>query len=110
MSAPPDASFADVSQGFTPCFSVASTLAAVRAYLFVVAESHLTHKGNQPPWALPNKAKYSPYDSKRAKAYFGCPKMEVPDFFPILSLLVSRLHSNVRRLLMLPSLNAAWPT
>ncbi|OMP82352.1 Glutathione S-transferase kappa 1 [Diplodia seriata] len=45
--------------------------------------------GNKPPWTLPNKAKYSPYDSKRAKAYFGCPKMEVPGFFPILSLLES---------------------
>ncbi|OJD35798.1 dsba family oxidoreductase [Diplodia corticola] len=52
--------------------------------------------GNKPPWTLPNKAKYSPYDSKRAKAYFGCPKMEVPDFFPILSLLPQRCMAYVK--------------
>lgn len=36
------------------------------------------------------KAKYSKYDSARAKQYFGCPDVKTPSFFPILSLLPQR--------------------
>ncbi|KAF2658505.1 thioredoxin-like protein [Lophiostoma macrostomum CBS 122681] len=46
--------------------------------------------GNKPPWTLPAKAKYSTYDSARAKRYFGAPDIKTPDFFPILSLLPQR--------------------
>lgn len=45
--------------------------------------------GNKPPWTLPAKAQYSAFDGKRAQKYFGL-KFEVPDFFPILSLLPQR--------------------
>lgn len=41
--------------------------------------------GNKPPWTLPAKAKYSPYDLKRAIKYFKTPPLSSPDFFPILS-------------------------
>lgn len=44
--------------------------------------------GNKPPWTLPAKAAYGKFDGKRAQQYFGVP-IEVPSFFPILSLLVS---------------------
>ncbi|KAF2202902.1 thioredoxin-like protein [Delitschia confertaspora ATCC 74209] len=46
--------------------------------------------GNKPPWTLPAKAKYSPYDLARAKKYFGKPNIKTPSFFPILSLLPGR--------------------
>lgn len=45
--------------------------------------------GNKPPWTLPAKAAYSPFDLERAKKHFGTPNVKRPDFFPILSLLVS---------------------
>lgn len=40
--------------------------------------------GNKPPWTLPAKAKYSTFDSARAKRYFGAPEISTPSFFPIL--------------------------
>lgn len=46
--------------------------------------------GNKPPWTLPAKAKYSKFDSARAKKYFGKPNIQTPSFFPILSLLPQR--------------------
>ncbi|KAF2467221.1 glutathione S-transferase kappa 1 [Lindgomyces ingoldianus] len=46
--------------------------------------------GNKPPWTLPAKAKYSSFDSARAKKYFGVPNVKTPSFFPILSLLPQR--------------------
>lgn len=51
--------------------------------------------GNKPPWTLPAKAKYSDFDNKRAKRYFGCPDLTVPSFFPILSLLPQRCMAYV---------------
>ncbi|KAH7111162.1 putative DSBA family oxidoreductase [Dactylonectria estremocensis] len=45
--------------------------------------------GNKPPWTLPAKANHSQFDSKRAQKYFGL-NFEIPDFFPILSLLPQR--------------------
>ena len=45
-------------------------------------------KGNKPPWTLPAKQAYGKYDGKRAQRYFGV-SLESPDFFPILSILVS---------------------
>ncbi|KAJ6441188.1 amino acid transporter [Purpureocillium lavendulum] len=55
--------------------------------------------GNQPPWTLPAKAKYLEFDGKRAQRYFGL-KFEIPDFFPILSLLPQRSLTYVK---------AQWP-
>ncbi|KAF2709545.1 glutathione S-transferase kappa 1, partial [Pleomassaria siparia CBS 279.74] len=46
--------------------------------------------GNKPPWTLPAKAKYSPFDSARAKKFFNAPNVKTPSFFPILSLLPQR--------------------
>ncbi|KAF2867942.1 glutathione S-transferase kappa 1 [Massariosphaeria phaeospora] len=46
--------------------------------------------GNKPPWTLPAKARYSEFDSARAKKYFGVPDVKTPPFFPILSLLPQR--------------------
>ncbi|KAF2192692.1 glutathione S-transferase kappa 1 [Zopfia rhizophila CBS 207.26] len=46
--------------------------------------------GNKPPWTLHAKAKYSSFDSERAKKYFGVPNVKTPSFFPILSLLPQR--------------------
>lgn len=45
--------------------------------------------GNKPPWSLPAKAKYGPYDLKRAIKWFGTKKLQSAPFFPILSILVS---------------------
>ncbi|KAF1814994.1 thioredoxin-like protein [Eremomyces bilateralis CBS 781.70] len=45
--------------------------------------------GNKPPWTLPAKKNYGPYDSDRAQKYFGV-KLITPEFFPILSLLPQR--------------------
>ncbi|KAK4866957.1 hypothetical protein LT330_007698 [Penicillium expansum] len=45
--------------------------------------------GNKPPWTLPAKAMYSKFDSERACKYFGVPQIQTPDFFPILSIMVS---------------------
>lgn len=45
--------------------------------------------GNQPPWMLPAKAKYGPYDSARAMKYYGTAQMTPPDGFPMKTLLVS---------------------
>jgi len=57
--------------------------------------------GNKPPWTLPAKAKYGPYDLKRAIEQFQTPKISSPPFFPILSvvpqramLIVKDRHSN----------------
>jgi glutathione S-transferase kappa 1 len=47
--------------------------------------------GNKPPWSLPAKAKYFIFDGSRAKKYFGETKIQTPDFFPILSLLVCQI-------------------
>lgn len=43
--------------------------------------------GNKPPWTLPAKAAYFSHDTPRALKYFGL-KFTIPDFFPILSLVV----------------------
>ncbi|EPS41986.1 hypothetical protein H072_4036 [Dactylellina haptotyla CBS 200.50] len=51
--------------------------------------------GNKPPWTLPAKANYSKYDGPRAQKYFGF-KFEIPDFFPILSLLPGRCLTYVK--------------
>ncbi|KAF1984293.1 putative DSBA family oxidoreductase [Aulographum hederae CBS 113979] len=51
--------------------------------------------GNQPPWKLPAKAAYSPFDNKRAQKYFGV-EISTPDFFPILSLLPQRCMTYVK--------------
>jgi len=45
--------------------------------------------GNKPPWTNAAKASYGSYDNERAKKYFKTPKIKVPSFFPIVSLLVS---------------------
>ncbi|GME38043.1 putative dsba family oxidoreductase protein [Neofusicoccum parvum] len=52
--------------------------------------------GNKPPWTLPAKAGYGAFDNKRAKAYFDCPNIKTPDFFPILSLLPQRCMAYVK--------------
>ncbi|KAF2814602.1 glutathione S-transferase kappa 1 [Mytilinidion resinicola] len=52
--------------------------------------------GNKPPWTLPAKAKYSTYDSERAKKYFGVPGIKTPSFFPILSLPPQRALTYIR--------------
>jgi glutathione S-transferase kappa 1 len=39
---------------------------------------------------LPAKAKYSPYDLKRAIQHFGTPELSSPSFFPILSVVPQR--------------------
>ncbi|EMD65709.1 hypothetical protein COCSADRAFT_35747 [Bipolaris sorokiniana ND90Pr] len=52
--------------------------------------------GNKPPWTLDAKAKYSKYDTKRAKEYFGVPELSVPPFFPITSLLPQRALCHVK--------------
>ena len=44
--------------------------------------------GNKPPWSLPAKAKYGKFDTERAKKYHGLEKIEPPDFFPPVTLLV----------------------
>ena len=45
--------------------------------------------GNKPPWTLPAKAAYGPYDLKRAIKHFESPMpIKSPPFFPILSILV----------------------
>lgn len=51
--------------------------------------------GNKPPWTLPAKAAYGKFDAARAKKYHGLEKMEVPAFFPPLTILVrtSRPHT-----------------
>jgi len=46
--------------------------------------------GNKPPWSLPAKAKYGNFDSARAKTYHGMERIEVPDFFPPLTILPQR--------------------
>jgi len=45
--------------------------------------------GNKPPWTLPAKATYSIFDIERASKYFGTHDIRTPEFFPILSILVS---------------------
>jgi hypothetical protein len=45
--------------------------------------------GNKPPWTLPAKAAYGVFDTERAKRYFGTQDIRTPEFFPILSILVS---------------------
>ncbi|TPX07086.1 uncharacterized protein E0L32_010981 [Thyridium curvatum] len=52
--------------------------------------------GNKPPWTLPAKAAYAPYDTRRAQKYFGV-KFDVPEFFPILSLLPQRCLTFVKK-------------
>ena len=49
--------------------------------------------GNKPPWSLPAKAVYGKFDGDRAKKYHGLEKMEAPDFFPPLTILVRSLFS-----------------
>lgn len=51
----------------------------------------LTLVGNKPPWTLPAKAAYGKFDGQRACKYFGVPPISTPDFFPILSIMVSYL-------------------
>src|ERR1700722_19791005 len=58
--------------------------------------------GNQPPWALPAKAKYGILDSDRGKKYFQRTDIRTPDFFPFLSLWVRTV------LFMLQYFSAAW--
>jgi hypothetical protein len=51
---------------------------------------------NTPPWKLPAKANYSKYDGGRAQKYFGV-NFKTPDFFPIMSLLVSQIPGAIER-------------
>lgn len=51
--------------------------------------------GNRPPWSLPAKANYFFFDGARAKKYFGETKIQTPDFFPILSVLVCKIFHYV---------------
>ncbi|KAF2718036.1 glutathione S-transferase kappa 1 [Polychaeton citri CBS 116435] len=46
--------------------------------------------GNQPPWMLPAKAKYSKFDGKRATNYFGTKSMQPPKGFPLKTLMALR--------------------
>ena len=46
--------------------------------------------GNKPPWTLPAKAAYGPYDLKRAINHFGTVQLKSPPFFPILSVVPQR--------------------
>lgn len=67
--------------------------------------------GNKPPWSLPAKAKYGPYDLKRAVKWFGTKKLQSAPFFPILSVFVSTvLGSEDTHRLTNPSPNAACCT
>jgi glutathione S-transferase kappa 1 len=46
--------------------------------------------GNKPPWTLPAKAKYGPYDLSRTIKHYGTPELKSPPFFPILSVVPQR--------------------
>jgi glutathione S-transferase kappa 1 len=61
-----------------------------------VFDAERRNTGNKPPWTLPAKAKYSVFDTARAKKYFGVPSAKTPDFFPILSLLPQRALTVVK--------------
>ncbi|KAF3940349.1 hypothetical protein ABW19_dt0201957 [Dactylella cylindrospora] len=52
-------------------------------------------KGNKPPWTLQAKAAYSQFDGPRAQKYFGF-NFQIPEFFPILSLLPQRCLTCVK--------------
>ncbi|KAF2142024.1 uncharacterized protein K452DRAFT_270732 [Aplosporella prunicola CBS 121167] len=52
--------------------------------------------GNKPPWTLPAKAKYGKFDHERARDYFGCPDIQTPSFFPIVSLLPQRAMTYIK--------------
>lgn len=56
---------------------------------FIVDESD---SGNKPPWTLPAKAAYGKFDMQRACNYFGTAQNKTPDFFPILSIMVSLIR------------------
>jgi hypothetical protein len=57
--------------------------------------------GNKPPWTLPAKAAYGVFDTERAKRYFGTQDIRTPEFFPILSILVSNeTHGLLESLLL----------
>lgn len=49
--------------------------------------------GNKPPWTVPAKAALGKFDRARSEQYFGTKSMQPPDFFPIVTLLVSRCCS-----------------
>ncbi|KAF2641672.1 glutathione S-transferase kappa 1 [Massarina eburnea CBS 473.64] len=57
--------------------------------------------GNKPPWTLPAKADYSPYDMKRSVHHHNVPSIQIPEFFPIVSLLPQRALAYIK---------AAYPT
>jgi len=46
--------------------------------------------GNKPPSTLPAKAKFGPYEMKRACKFFGTAQLSSPPFFPMLSILPQR--------------------
>ena len=56
--------------------------------VFLGGINHAT--GNQPPSNLPAKAKYGPYDLRRACEHFGTMSLTSPPFFPMVSLLPQR--------------------
>ena len=56
--------------------------------VFLGGINHAT--GNKPPSTLPARAKYGPYDMKRAIEHFGTPTLSAPPFFPMVSLLPQR--------------------
>lgn len=64
--------------------------------------------GNKPPWTLPAKADYGAFDTARAKKYHGMEAIEVPDFFPPLTILTQRAMCYVKATYPAETFEAAW--
>jgi 2-hydroxychromene-2-carboxylate isomerase len=67
--------------------------------------------GNKPLWTLPAKAKYIVFDRRRAEKYYGMTDVGMPDFFPILSLLVrwTFFQETISRVSCHPVMATAFP-
>ncbi|KAJ7194768.1 putative glutathione S-transferase kappa 1 [Mycena pura] len=64
--------------------------------------------GNKPPWALPAKAKYGPFDVRRSKNYHGLPDLAQPPFFPALTLLPQRALCYIKANFPRDTFERAW--
>ncbi|KAH8595761.1 putative glutathione S-transferase kappa 1 [Bisporella sp. PMI_857] len=64
--------------------------------------------GNKPPWSLPAKAAYGQFDSARAKKYHGMEDIEVPNFFPPLTILPQRAMCYIKASYSNEKFEEAW--
>ncbi|KAJ6469601.1 putative glutathione S-transferase kappa 1 [Mycena vitilis] len=65
--------------------------------------------GNKPPWNVPAKKAYGEaFETPRAQKYFGVPDIEVPAFFPILSVLPQRALCYIKATFPTSTFEQAW--